>query len=964
MLWEIEIRPKGPDGERERVAEEYDLLTHGKGGPALLTATSRGWLLEGPLTREQADRLTRDLLVDPLVDAGILGALNEHDGKGRLATVLYKPGVMDPAALSVADAARDLGVTVESVRSFRRYYGPPLSPEAKAVLFRKVLANEAVEQVVEGPLTLEHLTVGAPYRFRLVVVSIRELDDAALQKLSRDGQLSLSLAEMRTIQEHFRAAGRDPTDVELETLAQTWSEHCSHKTLKGKIEFRDKSGVRRYDNLLKETIFAATQEVRRRLDADDWCVSVFEDNAGVVRFDDRRHVCFKVETHNHPSAIEPYGGANTGLGGVIRDPLGTGLGAKPVCNTDVFCFAPPETPPEALPPGVLHPLKVMKGVVAGVRDYGNRIGIPTVNGAVCFDERYLGNPLVFCGTVGLIPVDRAKKAARPGDLIVAVGGRTGRDGIHGATFSSVELTAESESVSGGAVQIGNAIAEKKLLDVLLQARDEGLYDAVTDCGAGGFSSAVGEMGEALGAAVELEKAPLKYAGLSYTEIWISESQERMVLAVPPEKWDRLRALCSGEDVEATAIGRFEQTGRLRLSYDGNRVADLDMDFLHGGRPQVVRKADWRVAGSPRTAVRGLSTQTRPKDHAETLLKILASPNVCSKEWIIRQYDHEVQGGSAIKPLVGVHEDGPGDAAVVAPVLGSWRGFAVGCGINPRYGDLDPYAMAAAAVDEAVRNVVAVGAEPSRIALLDNFCWGDTDRPDVLGSLVRAAEACRDAALAYNLPFISGKDSLKNEYHAGGRNIVIPPTLLISALGLVPDVRRCVTMDLKEPGNVLYLLGETDDELGGSHYNLVHGLDGGAVPRVDLELAPGLFRALHDAIGRGLVRSCHDLSEGGLAVAVAEMAFAGAVGADVTGLAKTGDLADAALLFSESQTRFIIEVTPANAPAFEARAAGLPLTRLGQTCKEPRLRIAGSNGEWVVWAALKDLKAAWRHQMRF
>ncbi len=318
---------------------------------------------------------------------------------------------------------------------------------------------------------------------------------------------------MRTIQEHYRAAGRDPTDVELETLAQTWSEHCSHKTLKGRVEFRDETGVRSYDNLLKETIFAATQEVRRRLGADDWCVSVFEDNAGVVRFDDKYHVCFKVETHNHPSAIEPYGGANTGLGGVIRDPMGTGLGAKPVCNTDVFCFAPPDTPPEALPAGVLHPLKVMKGVVAGVRDYGNRMGIPTVNGAVCFDARYLGNPLVFCGTVGLIPVDRCEKAARPGDLIVALGGRTGRDGIHGATFSSAELTEESETVSGGAVQIGNAIAEKKLLDVLLQARDAGLYNAVTDCGAGGFSSAVGEMGEALGATVELDKAPLKYAGL-------------------------------------------------------------------------------------------------------------------------------------------------------------------------------------------------------------------------------------------------------------------------------------------------------------------------------------------------------------------------------------------------------------------------------------------------------------------
>ncbi len=703
--------------------------------------------------------------------------------------------------------------------------------------------------------------------------------------------------------------------------------------------------------------------MRRRLGADDWCVSVFEDNAGVVRFDDKNHVCFKVETHNHPSAIEPYGGANTGLGGVIRDPLGTGLGAKPVCNTDVFCFAPPETPPEALPPGVLHPRKVMQGVVAGVRDYGNRIGIPTVNGAVCFDERYLGNPLVFCGTVGLIPVNRCKKEAKPGDLIVTLGGRTGRDGIHGATFSSVELTAESENVSGGAVQIGNPIAEKKLLDVLLQARDERLYNAVTDCGAGGFSSAVGEMGEALGASVELEKAPLKYAGLSYTEIWISESQERMILAVSPDNWDRLQALCNGEDVEATVIGRFEKTGKLQLWYEGNPVADLDMRFLHEGRPPMVRRAKWPM--DSQGTLRTTDYELRTTDScAETLLRILSSPNVCSKEWVIRQYDHEVQGGSAVKPLVGVHEDGPGDASVVAPTQGSWKGFAVGCGINPRYGDLDPYAMAAAAVDEAVRNVVAVGADPSRIALLDNFCWGDTDRPEVLGSLVRAAEACRDAALAYNLPFISGKDSLKNEYHAGGRNIVIPPTLLISALGIVPDVRRCVTMDLKEPENILYLVGTTKDEMGGSHYHLVHGADGGAVPRVDLKAAPAIFRALHQAITGGVVRAFHDLSEGGLAVALAEMAFAGGIGADVTECAKAGGLPDITFLFSESQTRFIVETTPANAVPFEACFAGLPLTRLGRTCKEPRLRIAGSNGEWIVWAALNGLKAAWRNPMRW
>jgi phosphoribosylformylglycinamidine synthase len=969
MLWEVEIQPKGRDADRDRVGEEYDLLTHSRTGAGLISRTARGYLLEGGLSRNQAERLAHDLLIDALVETGTVGGLNEHVTPDRLATVLLKPGVMDPAALSVVDAARDLGIPVASVRTFRRYFGPPASPEAQAVLFRKVLANEAIEQVVAGPLGLDHLTLGSTYRFQKITVPLSDADDATLLKRSREGQLSLNLAEMKAIQAHFREVGRDPTDVELETLAQTWSEHCSHKTLKGQIDFDG----RRINNLLKETIFGATQEIRRRLGPDDWCVSVFEDNAGVVRFDEGHNVCFKVETHNHPSAIEPYGGANTGLGGVIRDPLGTGLGAKPVCNTDVFCFALPDTPPEALPPGVLHPLKVLKGVVAGVRDYGNRMGIPTVNGAICFDERYLANPLVYCGTVGVIPADRCQKAAQDGDLIVAVGGRTGRDGIHGATFSSVELTAESEQVSGGAVQIGNAIAEKKLLDILLQARDEGLYHAVTDCGAGGFSSAVGEMGEKLGAVVQLDQAPLKYAGLSYTEIWISESQERMVLAVPSERWPRLRDLCAGEDVEATVIGRFEKTGRLRLRYGEHEVADLSMHFLHDGRPPVVRRAIWRAGGvnplmsqsATAGSIRGFTPPARQENLTDTLLKILASPNVCSKEWVIRQYDHEVQGGSVIKPLVGAHNDGPGDAAVVMPVLGSWAGLAVGCGINPRYGDLDPYAMAAAAIDEAVRNVVAVGADPARVALLDNFCWGNTDRPEVLGSLVRAAEACRDVALAYNMPFISGKDSLNNEYHSAGRNIVIPPTLLISALGRVPDVRRCVTMDLKEPGNTLFLLGKTSDEMGGSHYHLVHGLAGGRVPRVDLAKAPAVFHKLHDAIRRSLVRACHDLSEGGLAVAFAEMAFAGGVGADLTGLHDTGPgLSDEVLLFAESATRFVVEVPPANVAAFTACLDGVPLVRLGQTCKEPRLRVAGANGEWIVWAQLAQLKEAWQKPLRW
>jgi phosphoribosylformylglycinamidine synthase len=975
MLWEVEIHSKS-DFERDRIGEEYALLTHQAPDQTGLRQTARGYLLEGELTRDQAQRFMAELLVDPLVEGGWLRPLHSQAGResnyrpqGRerdlesevVATVLLKPGVMDPVALSVMDIARDLGVPLDAVRTFRRCYFDDGKFRAEQSALRKIVANDAIEHIVLGPLAAEHLGLGSDYVLRLNIVALHDLADQALERVSREGGLALNLEEMRAIQAHFRSLGREPTDVELETLAQTWSEHCSHKTLKGKIDFHG----RHIQNLLKETIFGATHEIRRRLGKDDWCVSVFEDNAGVVRFNDKYHVCFKVETHNHPSAIEPYGGANTGLGGVIRDPLGTGLGAKPICNTDVFCFAPPDMAPEALPPGVLHPKKIMRGVVAGVRDYGNRIGIPTVNGAVCFDERYVANPLVFCGTVGVIPVDRTTKEARSGDLIVVIGGRTGRDGIHGATFSSLELTADSEEASGGAVQIGNAIAEKKVIDVVLQAREQQLYHAITDCGAGGLSSAVGEMGAKLGAEVHLERVPLKYAGLSYTEIWISESQERMLLAVPPDKWAALRKLCAAEDVEATEIGTFQATGRLRLLYEGQQVADLEMRFLQEGRPHIVRKARYEKPASKDKPSMNISALSRA-DFTADLLKILSAYNVCSKEWIIRQYDHEVQGGSVVKPLVGILSDGPSDAAVIMPDLGSRVGLAIGCGINPRYGDLDPYWMAAAAVDEAVRNVVAVGADPEHVALLDNFCWGNTDRPEVLGSLVRAAEGCRDAALAYSAPFISGKDSLNNEYHSGDRHITIPATLLISALGRVPDVGRCVTMDLKEAGNLLFLVGATKNEMGGSHYHLVHGVEGGQPPNVNFALAARFFRGLHTAIQRGLVRACHDLSEGGLAVALAEMAFAGGIGADVPDIASIapGEAAEV-LLFSESTSRFIVEVTPTAAEHFQnSFDAGVPVFQFGQTTTTPRLRIAANQSGSLISAPLADLKSAWQRPLRW
>jgi phosphoribosylformylglycinamidine synthase len=876
----------------------------------------------------------------------------------------------------------------------------PIDDQQISLLCSKVLANDAIEQVVVGPLQFERLQVGSPYQFQLKTVAIRAMDDAALERLSREGQLYLSLVEMQTIQAHFRSLDRDPTDVELETVAQTWSEHCSHKTLAGRIRYRDENGERTFQNMLKETIFAATQQIRKQWGDQDWCVSVFADNAGVIRFDEKYNVCFKVETHNHPSALEPYGGANTGIGGVIRDPMGTGMGAKPICNTDVFCFAPPDTPAESLPPGVLHPRRVMKGVVSGVRDYGNRMGIPTINGAVYFDPRYLGNPLVYCGNIGLIPRDMSFKHQQPNDLIVAIGGRTGRDGIHGATFSSAELTSHSETLSGGAVQIGNAITEKMVLDVLLAARDRGLYNAVTDCGAGGFSSAVGEMGEKIGAEVWLERIPLKYEGLSYTEMWISEAQERMVFSVAPEKWDELKALCDSESVEATVIGQFVPNGRLVLKYDGQQVADLAMAFLHDGRPPVVREAVY-AAPSPLPLGEGPGVRAargqQPSAHnphpsplpvgegtdaspslptgevTEILKKILSSLNVCSKEWVIRQYDHEVQGGSVLKPLVGVANDGPGDASVIRPVLTSRRGIVVSCGMNPRYGDFDTYWMAASAIDEAMRNCVAVGADPARIAILDNFCWGTTDRPETLGSLVRAALACQDMAVALGTPFISGKDSLNNEFRPlnAKEPISIPPSLLISAIGQVDDVGRCVSMDLKEPGNLLYLVGLTKDELGGSHFALVEGLSGGEVPKVDVEMAKKTFAGLHRAISSGLVRACHDLSEGGLAVAAAEMAFAGGLGAKINLPSPSGRGAggegspvssDTVLLFSESNSRFLCEVPPSEAATFEAAVAGVAFAQIGEVTDTDAIEIIGQTSH--LRSDLAALKAAWQKPLQW
>ena len=713
--------------------------------------------------------------------------------------------------------------------------------------------------------------------------------------------------------------------------------------------------MERFDNLLKQTIRRATEEINA-----PWCLSVFSDNAGVIAFDEDYGITFKVETHNHPSAIEPYGGAGTGVGGVLRDTLGTGLGAKPIVNTDVFCLAPPSLPQEKVPPGAIHPLRALKGVVSGVRDYGNRMGIPTASGALCFDPRYVANPLVFCGSVGILPRSAMEKSVEPGDLIYVLGGRTGRDGIHGATFSSVELSDASEVLSSGAVQIGNAITEKKLLDVLLQARDRKLFRAVTDCGAGGLSSAVGEMGARTGARVDLERVPLKYEGLSYWEIWISEAQERMVLAVPPERGQELEALARSEEVECTPIGAFTSTGRLVLLYQGHVVCDLDMSFLHEGRPRLARRSH---STPPRNSKVPWGS---PPSLGKVLRTILAHPNVASKEWIIRQYDHEVQGRSVLKPLQGAQGDGPGDGVAFAPRFGSRRGIVLGAGLCPRYGDLDPYRMALSAVDEAVRNVVAAGGDPGRTAILDNFCWGNTDRPETLGSLVEAARGCYKAAVGLGTPFISGKDSLNNEFRAGEKVISIPPTLLISSVSVVEDVYRLASMDFKEAGSKVVLVGMTREELGGSHFFELLGVEGGEVPDLFLPEARRSHQGVHRAIRQGLVLSSHDLSEGGLAVAAAEMAFSGGIGAelDLSKVPREGCERDDAILFSESNSRYLLEVRPERAGELLSLFEGSPAADIGQTVAYGILRVLGLGGKAVIAEALEDLKKAWKEPLDF
>lgn len=924
------------------------------------------YTLGGNLAEGQIINICEELLTDKVAqDYKILSGQPDNSLKANqhIVEVAYNPGVMDPVESSVLKGIRDLGIkNVESVKTAKKYIisGKLTASELKTIS-EKLLHNKLIQYVVSQGLAAADLKHLPGYSFNLITVDLLGASSVKLLEISKKGQLFLNLNEMRQVRDYFRKIKRNPTDCELETIAQTWSEHCYHKTFRGNISYKEnkatpKLGNKYIKNLLKNTIMKATKELNK-----SWCVSVFKDNSGVIRFDKNFNICFKVETHNHPSALEPFGGANTGIGGVIRDSMGTGLGAKPILNSDIFCFAPPDLAQSKVPAGSLHPKRLMKGVVSGVRDYGNKMGIPTVNGAILFHEHFSGNPLVYCGTVGIIPKDKSFKQTNKGDLIVVVGGATGRDGIHGATFSSGELTHESETISSGAVQIGNPIEEKKVLDTMLQARDLNLYTAVTDCGAGGLSSAVGEMGSELGAKVYLDRVPLKYSGLSYMEIWISESQERMVLSVSPKNIDKLTAIFANENVEAAVIGEFTGTNRLELYYQDNLVCDLDMHFLHKGIPQIAKKAVYIQTKHREPRI------PEKKDLTADLLRLLGHYDICSKEWVIRQYDHEVQAGSVIKPCVGAKNDGPSDASVSKPLYDSNKGIILSNGINFRFGFIDPYWMAASCIDEALRQIISVGGSLREVAILDNFCWGNPDKADRLGALVRAAYGCYDTAKAYGVPFISGKDSFYNEFSVHGKSTPIPGTLLISAISVMEDINKVVSMYAKESGNLIYIIGKTRDELGGSHYYDLYGAIGNCVPKVYHKDAMKTFTALSRVTEKGLVEAMHDCSDGGLAVALSEVAFSGGLGLELFLSEVPYILASKrndSLLFSESNSRFVVEVRKSNQKEFEKSLKGVSFGLAGCLTEKPGFKIYGLDGKVCLDSDIAKLKEAWQKPLRW
>ncbi|MHC4777329.1 MAG: phosphoribosylformylglycinamidine synthase subunit PurS [Planctomycetota bacterium] len=933
----------------------------------------------------------RQEFTDPVIQESALGILPAAD-YDWVVVVGFNPGVTDNVGRSARIAVED--ITGRPFPSGKAIYteceyflkGGGLSCDDVWRVGRDLLANVLIERV--GVLSAEEREGSDPDLYVPVIEGLSEIrvdevnldvGDEELLRISSEGILSLNLNEMKTIQGHFRrpevvkrreaaSMPANPTDAELECLAQTWSEHCKHKIFNAEIDYSEPDGVRETIRSLFDTyIRGSTEEIAKKV---DWLVSVFHDNAGVVRFDDTTNLVFKVETHNSPSALDPYGGAMTGIVGVNRDPFGTGLGSELLVNVWGYCLGNPFYR-DPLPEGLLHPRRIRDGVHKGVIDGGNQSGIPYGTGWEYFDDRYIGKPLVFCGTVGIMPrtlLDRPSHVKRvaPGDRIVMVGGRIGKDGIHGATFSSEELHGASPVQ---AVQIGNPIVQKMMTDFLLEARDRGLYSGITDNGAGGLSSSVGEMAcQPGGAELDLSRSPLKYQGLQPWEILVSEAQERMTLAVPEHDLKAFMELAARREVEATDLGRFTDTGLFQVTWGDRPVALLDMDFLHDGVPTLKLTARW---DPPRHEEPGRDGG----DLSERLTAVLADLNVCSIEKKSRQYDHEVKGLSVVKPFVGARNDVDSDATVFLARHGSSReGIVLARGINPSLSDVDTYRMAASVIDEAVRRIVAVGGRTDRIAGLDNFCWPDPelsdktpDGPYKLAQLVRANRAISDVTRVYCVPCISGKDSMKNDSTRGGVKISVPPTLLFSTVGKIDDVSKAVTLDAKAPGDGVYVLGRTGPELGGSVYYRIKSREegrplaiGSEAPPLDPEEAIEMYRLVETAISAGLLNSCHAPTLGGLGVALARVALGGDLGieADLASLPASGSLRADEILFAESNARFVVTVSPGREAELRALFEPHPHGRIGVVTTEKRLRIRGPDG-LEVDADVDTLREAWQ-----
>ena len=933
--------------------------------------------------RSQAQRiLDEGILHDPVMQYASLEPLPQAPfASDWIVEVAFRPGVTDNEGRTARDTAalclrlpkEDRSIYASVQYHIQNEPGKELARQDVETLARDLFCNELIQRFAVKSREEWQVDPGFPAQAAKVTgtasdevasIPLQQMDDEALMTFSRENTLALNLEEMRAIKAQYarpevrderglRGLPADPTDAEMEMLAQTWSEHCKHKIFAAHITYENKeTGIREEINsLYKSCIQDATANIRKRLGPRDFCRSVFKDNAGVMAFNDELDACIKVETHNSPSALDPYGGAMTGVLGVNRDSMGTGLGSELVCNTTVTCCASPfhDAP---LPPRLLHPRRILEGAREGVEHGGNRSGIPTVNGSLVFDERFLGKPLVFCGTVGILPRELHgregwRKKAEAGDHIVMVGGRIGKDGIHGATFSSEELHQESPATS---VQIGDPFIQRKMYDFLLRARDLGLYNAITDNGAGGLSSSAGEMCEDSGGArLDLAKAPLKYGGLRPWEILLSEAQERMTLAVPPGRLPRFLELAAEMDVEATELGVFTDSGFFEAFYKDKPVVRLSLDFLHRGVPQYRLNARWD-APAPRPDPRFDLPAAQQRGF---LKRMLGRLNICSKEYIIRQYDHEVCGGSAIKPLMGARRDGPSDAAVLRPRLDSENALVVGHGICPKFSEYDTYWMMANAIDEAIRNAVAVGGDPDFMAGVDNFCWCDPveskKTPDgryKLAQLVRACKALRHFCLVYGVPCISGKDSMKNDYIGGGRKISIPPTALFTVMGVMRDVKLAISSDFKRADEAVYILGGTWRELGGSEAASEQGLDGGRAPHVDAQSALTRYRTLHRCMQQRMITACHDLSDGGLGVAVAEMCLAGRQGADIMldEVPALEAMSPTELLYSESASRLLVSVRSDMTKDFENAFRNQVCARIGRTTDGGVLRIEHAGRE--------------------